>query len=131
MLRNKTIMGTIAMGAAVLLLSGCYKDKTVVFETGAEITRTVSFAVDIAPIFNNSCNTSGCHNTGGKSPDLSDAAAYTALANGGYINTGDPLQSELYLWMTGKKGVPMPTSGINKDYNALILAWIKQGANNN
>jgi hypothetical protein len=131
MLRNKTIMGILLMGTAAFLLNGCYKDKTVIFDTGTEITRTVSFASDILPIFNNSCNTSGCHNTGGKSPDLTDATAYTSLANGGYVNTADPQKSELYLWMTGKKGVPMPTGGINKDYNALILAWIKQGAENN
>jgi hypothetical protein len=33
--------------------------------------------------------------------------------------------------MTGKKSTPMPPTGINKDYNALMLAWIKQGAQNN
>ncbi len=132
MLRNKkTIMGTILVGAAISLLTGCYKDKTVIFETGDEVTRTVSFAGDILPIFNNSCNTSGCHTAGGRSPDLSVTNAFTSLTNGGFINTSEPLSSELYLWMTGKKGTPMPVSGINKDYNALILAWLKQGANNN
>lgn len=124
-------MGVILLSAAVSLLSGCYKDKTVIFETGDEVTRTVSFTGDILPIFNNSCNTSGCHSAGGRSPDLSVANAFTSLTNGSFINTSDPLSSELYLWMTGKKGTPMPVSGINKDYNALILAWLKQGANNN
>jgi len=131
MLRNKTIVGFILVGAAVFLLAGCYKDRTVIFDTGEEITKPVSFTNDIIPIFNNSCNTAGCHNAGGKSPDLSAPNALTSLSNGGYFNTADAQSSELYLWMAGKKGTPMPVSGINKDYNALILAWIKQGAQNN
>ncbi len=130
MLHNKKIIGFLA-GFAMLLLIGCYKDKTVLFDTGEEITRPVSFVSDIIPIFNSSCNTSGCHSAGSKSPDLTVTNAYTSLANGGFINTGEPQSSELYLWMTGKKGTPMPVSGTNKDYNVLVLAWIKQGALNN
>jgi hypothetical protein len=129
MSHNKKIYGFLA-GFTILLIIGCYKDKTVVSETGAEITRTVSFANDIMPIFNASCNSSGCHSAGGKAPDLSGTNAYKSLTNG-YINAGDPQVSELYQWMIGKRGVPMPTNGINKEYNSLVLAWIKQGAQNN
>ena len=130
MLHNKIIIGFLA-GLTILLLIGCYKDKTVLFDTGAEITRPVNFTSDIVAIFNSSCNTSGCHSTSGKSPDLSAANAFLSLSNGGFINSDDPQTSELYLWMAGKKGTPMPVSGINKDFNALVLAWIKQGAQNN
>jgi hypothetical protein len=130
MLHNKIIIGFLA-SLTILLLIGCYKDKTVIFDTGEEITRTVSFTSDIIPIFNSSCNTSGCHSTGSKLPDLTIVNAYTSLTNGGFINSSDPQTSELYLWMTGKKATPMPVGGINKDFNALILAWIKQGAQNN
>ncbi len=118
-------------GLGLLLLIGCYKDKTVVSDTGEEITRTVSFAGDILPLLNSSGNTSGCHNAGGIKPDLSAGNAYVALTNGGYVSTSDAASSQLMLWMTGKKGTPMPTTGVNKDYNALVLAWIKQGAQNN
>jgi hypothetical protein len=130
MLHKKIIIGFLA-SFTMVLLTGCYKDKTVIFDTGEEITRQVSFAGDIIPIFNSSCNVSGCHNAGGISPNLSAANAYTALTGGNYITTSNPENSELYQWMTGKKGTPMPLSGPNKDYNALVLAWIKQGANNN
>jgi hypothetical protein len=129
MSHNKKIYGFLA-GFTLLLVVGCYKDRTVVSETGAEITRPVSFANDIMPIFNASCNTSGCHSAGGKAPDLSGANAYKSLS-GGYINTNDAQASELYQWMIGKRGVPMPTNGTNKEYNSLVLAWIKQGAQNN
>ncbi len=131
MLHNKTIRGFVLISAAVFLLAGCYKNKTVLFDTGEEITRPVSFASDILPIFNKSCNTSGCHSTGGKAPDLTAGNAFISLANGNHLNTADPLSSNIYLWMTGKKSSPMPLSGINKDYNAMVLAWIKQGAQNN
>lgn len=130
MSHKKIIIGFLA-GFTMVLLTGCYKDKTVIFDTGEEITRQVSFAGDIIPIFNSSCNVSGCHNAGGISPNLSAATAYTALTGGNYISTSIPENSELYQWMTGKKGTPMPLSGSNKDYNALVIAWIKQGANNN
>ncbi len=124
-------MGAILISTTLLTLAGCYKDKTILFDTGSEITRPVSFANDIIPIFNKSCNSSGCHNSGGKAPDLTSPNAYNSLQNGNYTNTQAADNSELFLWMTGKKGTPMPPDGSNKDYNSLVLAWIKQGAQNN
>lgn len=130
MLHNKITIGFLA-SLTMLLLLGCYKDKTVIFDTGQEITRPVSFSSDILPIFNNSCAVSGCHTSGGIKPDLSAANAFSTLSIGNYLNTTAAETSSLYLWMAGKKGTPMPTGGVNKDYNALVLAWIKQGAQNN
>jgi len=130
MLHHNKIYWFLA-GLTMLLLTGCYKDKTVYSDTVAEITRPVSFAADIVPIFNNSCNISGCHSSGSKTPDLSAANAFNSLTNGNFVNKDDPQSSSLYLWMTGKKSTPMPVGGINKEYNALVLAWIKQGAQNN
>ncbi|MBK9570576.1 MAG: hypothetical protein IPO53_12145 [Chitinophagaceae bacterium] len=101
------------------------------FDTGEEITRPVSFTSDIIPIFDKSCNISGCHAAGGIKPDLSATTAHASLTVGNYFNTTTPESSTIYQWMTGKKGTPMPTTGVNKDYNALVLAWIKQGAENN
>jgi hypothetical protein len=131
MLYKQTMRQGFLAALVVLLFSGCYKDKTVLLDSGDEITRTVSFAGDIIPIFNKSCNGSGCHSAGGVAPNLTASAAYTALTGGTYINKSNPQNSELYLWMTGKRGTPMPLSGPNKDYNALVLAWIKQGGLNN
>ncbi|MEQ1553936.1 MAG: hypothetical protein ABL929_07155 [Ferruginibacter sp.] len=130
MLHNKKIIG-FWVGFTILILSSCYKDKTVIIDTAAEITRPVSFTTDIIPIFNTSCNASGCHNAGGKSPDLTATNAFNALTVGNYLSKDDPKNSSLYLWMSGKKATPMPVGGINVDNNALILAWIKQGAENN
>ncbi len=121
----------ILMLSCFAALSGCYKDRTVIFENGPEITRTVTFSNDIIPIFNKSCNMSGCHIKGGQTPDLTAANAFTSLTVGNYFSTSNPTNSLIYLKMTGKKGTPMPVTGINKDYNSLIIAWIKQGAKNN
>ncbi|MCI1265864.1 MAG: hypothetical protein LKG19_04755 [Saprospiraceae bacterium] len=130
MLPKKKLLGfLICIG--VLLIVSCYKDKTVYFDTGAEITRPVSFANDIIPIFNGSCNVSGCHNSGGQKPNLTESRAFSSLTDGNYLNPSSPENSVIYLWMSGKKSTPMPVGGINKDYNALILAWIKQGTLNN
>jgi hypothetical protein len=127
---DNKIYGFLA-GMGLLISIGCYKNSTIYSETNADITRAVYFSNDILPLLNKSCNISGCHNAGGRAPDLSTVNAYNALTEGGYINVNDPSASALYLWMTGKKGTPMPVSGINKEYNALVLTWIKQGAINN
>ncbi|MEQ1797582.1 MAG: hypothetical protein ABL872_06500, partial [Lacibacter sp.] len=94
MLNNKKIVGFLA-GFTLLLIAGCYKDKTVILDA-AEITRTVSYAEDIVPIFNSSCNASGCHNSGGKSPDLSAGNSYNALIAGNYVDKGAAENSVLY-----------------------------------
>ena len=95
------------------------------------ITEDVSFQDDIIPIFNESCNFSGCHNEGGKAPDLSPANAYDALLSGNYIDTIAPDNSELYQWMIGNRSLDMPLTGPDATYNALVLKWITEGAQNN
>ncbi|MBW6498476.1 MAG: hypothetical protein K0B09_08825 [Bacteroidales bacterium] len=114
----------------LLFLAGCYYD-AYVMPDNPEITTDVSFSKDIIPIFNQSCNSSGCHNMGGTAPDLTPTNAYNALKSGNYINTSSPENSELYQWMNGQRSLPMPLSGPNQNYNAYVLAWIKQGALNN
>jgi hypothetical protein len=114
----------------VFMLAGCYYDATLEPLT-PEVTSEISFSKDIVPIFNQSCNSSGCHNSGGVRPDLTPANAYNALNSGNYINIASPEDSELYRWMRGQRSLPMPLSGPNASYNATVLAWIKQGALNN
>jgi hypothetical protein len=115
------------------MLSGCYYDEILPEDLKIDNNDagTVSFANDIIPIFNQSCNGAGCHNTGGVPPDLSPTNAYNALTSGGYINTTLPEESELYQWMKGNRNIPMPIDGANAAYNAKVLAWIRQGAQNN
>ena len=112
--------------------SGCYKTTTIIINPGIAITSEMSFKNDILPIFQKSCALSGCHVSGGRSPDLTTTNAYSSLINGNYIKINDPDNSIVMQWLTGKKFPPMPLGfGTNADLNAKIYAWIKQGAKNN
>ncbi len=91
----------------------------------------VSFATDIIPIFNQSCNTSGCHNSGGIHPDLSEANAFNSLNGSDLIDLSKPENSTLYKRMTDVQN-PMPISGIlPESATNKILVWIQEGANDN
>lgn len=128
---KKKILSFLLVPALLIisLNSGCKYDE-VLPETvppGVE----VKFGSDIIPIFNSSCNFSGCHNFGGAPPDLTPNNAYDELITGGYIDLDVPDQSELYLWVDGTRSPPMPTSGVDAQIASKILAWIEQGAQNN
>jgi hypothetical protein len=131
MKKNKIILIGSMLGMLMLIMNACYYDEVLPKEDNVGDVGEMSFSKDIVVIFNTSCNVSGCHNRGGQKPDLSADNAFNSLTNGGYINTTTPESSSLYLWMTGKKGTPMPVSGSNATYNAKVLAWIEQGALNN
>jgi len=110
-------------------INACYYDEVLPATSNSEVG-DVQFVSGLIPIFNSSCNISGCHSAGGQKPNLTAPNAYTSLINGGYIDKSVPENSLLYQWMKGLKGTPMPVSGSNATYNAKVLAWIKQGAFN-
>jgi hypothetical protein len=130
---KKKIIATIAGLLTLFLVQSCYKATTVKIDNTPAVTKTISFSADITPIFNRSCALSGCHGSGGQKPDLSQAGAYSSLIAGNYLNKSSPSNSVVYLWLTGKEAVTMPIGGNNNpsNINALVLAWITQGAKNN
>ena len=123
----------ILVAACTLFVTGCYKVTTLVIPNNTEITRPVILSTDLIPLFTKNCSLSGCHNTGGTKPDLSATKAYNSIINGNYINLGAPENSEIYLWLTGKKAIAMPAGAASNpsNINQYVLAWIKQGAKNN
>lgn len=128
----KKIIKLISLVGAMILMfgfSGCYYDSA--FEETIPIDSQISFQNDIIPIFNANCSVTGCHVSGGVSPDLSSNNAFNSLISGEFINTNVPMNSELYLWVSGQKNTPMPVGGVNPTISATILAWIEQGALNN
>jgi len=127
MKRKQIIQAAILLGLIFSLAVSCKYDEVLPFNPDPGVP--VLFSQDIIPIFENNCNSSGCHN-GTQAPTLLSAVAYDNLISGGYINTEVPDQSKLYLWMTEALG-PMPPLGTNAPNNATVLEWIKQGALNN
>ena len=131
---NKKIFGFTLAVLTIAFVTGCYKDRVVPLSASGQtvvITKTVTFTNDILPIFTKNCALSGCHASGGKKPDLSAGSAYYSLTSGNYYSKSTPETSEIYQWLTGKRGTQMPISGLDPTINAMVLAWIKQGAKNN
>ena len=131
---SKIIQGIVLtfIVAVVFTIAGCYKTTTVIVDNSPAITETVQFSKTIEPTLTQSCAASACHG-GNVAPNLTAANAYNSLTSGNYINTSNPASSEVYLWLTGKKSATMPLGSANNpsNINALILAWITQGAKNN
>lgn len=119
----------LLVGAGIATILSCKYDE--VLPPEPDPGEIISFSEDVIPIFNASCNTSGCHNGSGINPDLRPANAYDALTLQGYIDTDFPENSELYLWMNGARAFPMPLTGTNATYVSTVLQWIEQGALNN
>ena len=133
MLRKITSIIIVLAIIGTLVLTGCSKTTTLVLTPPvSQDTTTISFSADIQPIFTASCALSGCHVAGAKAPNLSTGVAYLSLQNGGYVVAFDPDNSQLMLWLTGKKTPGMPL-GNSPDpvINAKVSAWISQGAKNN
>ena len=93
-----------------------------------------SYQVDIQPFFTTAypgygfTDCTGCHFTGGNSPDLSSAnVAYQALVGGGLVVPGNPNAGRLICKIQGNAGcgtaMPLPPAQI-----ARIREWIAQGA---
>jgi hypothetical protein len=109
----------------LLVLGGC--EYEVVEPDRTPVTEEVLFSGKIIPIFNASCNFSGCHSAGAVPPDLTPAGAYASLMGLNQIDTVNPANSILYKSMT----TGSMKNYSNADQAKLILAWIEQGAKNN
>src|SRR6186713_3250217 len=78
----------------LVLIQGCYYD-IVQPNDPNKPPEFVSFSGDLQPIFDASCNTSGCHD-GAHAPNLKPEESYNAIVNGGFVNIAIPDQSILY-----------------------------------
>ncbi len=135
-MKQQRVLSILAFAMLLLSLaapSGCTSESGILVIEPPDVDTTVqvSFTQDIIPIFDQACNFSGCHNTGGTPPDLTPGNAYSALFAGNYIDTLMPGDSELIQWMLGNRGLPMPLSGPDEEFNKKVLTWITQGAKDN
>ena len=110
-----------AVLTGILLFGSCEK---VVFPlVEIELPDTVSYSLDIQPIWDNKCV--NCHD-GGRDPDLRPDVSYDALWDGSYINVDQPEESELMKKLYGSHD-----SRATEAEKQLILAWIEEEAKNN
>ncbi len=110
---------------ACLILVSCTSD--VIEPKEPIIPDQVSFSANVQPLFSLSCNITGCHAPGGKSPDLSPGVAYENLSLYGLVDVDAPASSTIYVKIT---------TGSMKQYAKtgdaeIILKWIEQGALDN
>jgi hypothetical protein len=94
----------------------------------AVIPETVSFSVNIIPIFDRGCNSASCHAPGGIAPDLTPANAYIDLFALNLIDTVNPMQSIIYKKMAEGGSMNKYTKPGDAD---MVEDWIQQGALNN
>lgn len=126
---KRIILYTGLIFAIVFSLTGCYKD-TIFPEFKIDPDgppQAVSFATDLAPIFNTKCALSGCHVSGAHKPYLSTAISYQQVVNGGFVNTMLPKESVLYKMINGEMKEYMPSAADRQK----VYDWIRNGAPNN
>lgn len=113
------IFATVLTG--VLLFDSCEK---VVYPTvEIELPDSVSYSLDIQPIWDNKCVK--CHE-GNRDPDLRPENSYVSLISGGYVNIVEPEESELMKKLYGSHD-----SRATETDKQLTLLWIEEGAKNN
>jgi hypothetical protein len=122
------------LSTLLLSLVSCSYEK-VEPQGSCEIPDNVSFSNDIQPVFDEHCNTAGCHSGGNPKGNLNLEASksYAQLWNkkSGYIDTLNPQFSVLYASMNSSSN-PMPPNGkLDKCELDLVLKWIQQKAKNN
>ena len=124
-MRNR-LLGSTVLIATAMLAAACG-------------SRDVSYAKQVQPILDKNC--SECHATGKEGFTASglDTTSYEALMKGGkygaLVKAGDAFTSTLNMLVEGRadKSIRMP-HGRNKladEENAVLKAWVNEGAKNN
>ncbi len=119
------IMRVAGVLCILFALNSCYWDNPP--EPTPIDPSLISFNTHVMPIFNESCNMSGCHDDT-HAPDLREENAWQAIHSGGYVNLTFPEESGLYKSVVNG-GMP-PVGSLSETEKEVILAWIKKGALN-
>ncbi len=127
---NKKLIILSVVALMIIATTGCYKDIISPGQDPNGPPQAVSFSGDLLPLFITNCATSGCHDgVPAHKPSLVADKAYSALVEGGFVNTVVPHTSTIY---TEIKSGSMPPSGALKASDMQkVLDWIRNGAPNN
>ena len=120
-------LGLICFVVAGIGLSSCYKDIISPESDPDGPPQAVSFKTDLEPVFNAKCALSGCHVSGAHNPNMTASFSYSAIVNGGFVNTIVPKSSRLYVMINSEMSEYMPSP---KD-RSKVYDWIRNGAPNN
>ncbi len=115
------------MPMLMLFLTGCYYDTIVEEQIPAD--KTVSYSLDIQPIFTNNCI--ACHPAITADPNLTKDNSYSSITNGVYIVPEDLDASLLYQRLLSNPTVMPPSGALPSTDINLVKKWIEQGALNN
>ncbi len=115
-MKKKTTLTLLLLTA---LIQGCYYDIAEELYPGKNCDNSVvTYATKIAPIIINSCATTGCHEAGGASPDLT----------GGYASVSTNLSLIIERAVT-QKNMP-PSSPLSSCEISAMEIWNNAGAKN-
>lgn len=128
----------ISVALLTFSMASCKKDYLYVEKT-VPPPANLSFASNVLPILNShGCAGPSCHDGGSKPPDLTASNAYTSLIAGSdlsgnlYVNLATPSASVFYQSVNDPNfswgQMPLIGSLLTANEQALILAWITQGA---
>jgi hypothetical protein len=87
----------------------------------------VCFQENILPIFVSKCSMNGCHNSNDHAHGY-DFTTYEGIMKG--VNSGHPLQSEVYNVIKGNNPSMPPGQKLDQKDITYIKIWIKMGAKN-
>lgn len=124
-MRRKATRSMLVGIALIALLSGC--EYEFIQPVKIPVNNELKFSTDIIPIFNQSCNMSGCHAAGAIAPDLTPANAYNSLMQLEMVDAANPTNSVLYKSMHEGSMKSFSTTVQTQT----ILQWIQLGAKNN
>jgi hypothetical protein len=113
------IWALLAGSTAAFALASCSKDQAA-NPSGLVDCSKVTFSGDIMPIFQTSCNTTGCHNAGGAAPmPLTNYNEIKVYVDNGMIADRVLVKGD------------MPPGGLAEEQKKKIKCWIENGAPNN
>lgn len=120
---NHSALALVSIGVLFLLNNSCKHD-----EIPADKFQIISFKDQVVPIFQNSCGTKGCHDSG------SSEAGYDFTNSEEIYNSlvpsvpKDPSKSKAYRAMTSTFQIMPPNGSLTTTQRTIIRLWIEQGA---
>jgi hypothetical protein len=120
---KKTVIYFAVLLVTSFTFEACKKDKTPEVIVPLECNDTISFSATIEPLINQSCATSGCHNSTGSGGY--NFSGYTSIFNNREIILKTIRHED------GVTAMPIGAPKLSDTQINAVACWIQQGAPNN